>query len=103
MSSSGFFVVIKWIKSIELKPRVLKVECEWRGQTIGTLSTRTGEDDDGFPEVKFLLGRALRMSQRLHHPVLPRIRREVECFAVLSGRDYLLGFMTLKPPSTCTP
>ena len=95
MSSSGFFVVIKWIKSIELKPRVLKVECEWRGQTIGTLSTRTGEDDDGFPEVKLLLGRALRMSQRLHHPVL-------ECFAVVPERDYLLGFLTLEPPSICS-
>ena len=28
-----------------------------------------GEDNDVFPEVKLLLGRALRMSQRLHHPV----------------------------------
>ena len=60
------------------------------------------KDDDGFPEVKLLLGRALRMSQRLHHPVLPRIRREVECFAVVPERDYLLGFLTLEPPSICT-
>ena len=70
--------------------------------TLETLSTRTGEDDDGFPEVKLVLGRALRMSQRLHHPVLPRIRREVECFAVVPERDYLLGFLTLEPPSICT-
>ena len=34
MSSCGVYVLIKWIKSIELKPRVLKVECERRGQTI---------------------------------------------------------------------
>ena len=31
MSSCGVDVLIK---SIELKPRVLKVGCEWRGQTI---------------------------------------------------------------------
>ena len=71
-------------------------------QLLETLSTRTEEDDDGFPEVKLQLGRALRMSQRLHHPVLPRIRREVECFAVVPEHDYLLGFLTLEPPSICT-
>ena len=34
MSSCGVYIVIKWIKSIELNPRVLKVECKRRGQTI---------------------------------------------------------------------
>ena len=56
---------------------------------------RTGEDDDGFPEVKLLLGSAMRMSQRLHHPVLER-------FAIVPERDYLLGFLNLEPPSICT-
>ena len=69
---------------------------------IGTLRSRTGEDDDGFPEVKLLLGSAMRMSQWLHHPVLPHLRREVECFAVVPERDYLLGFLTLEPPSICS-
>ena len=41
---------------------------------IGTLSIRTGEDDDSFREVKLLIGRALRMSQRLHNPILRRIQ-----------------------------
>ena len=35
------------------------------------------------------------MSQKLHHPVLQR--REVE-----PERDYLLGCLTLEPPSICT-
>ena len=63
---------------------------------------QTSSDVVVFPEVKLLFGKALRMSQRLHHPVLPRIRREVECFAVVPERDYLLGFLTLEPPSICT-
>ena len=76
---------------------------EAANQSRETLSTRTGEDDGGFPEVQSVLGRALRLSQRLHHPDLPRqVRREVECFAVVPERDYLLGFLTLEPPSICT-
>ena len=39
--------------------------------TIVTLSTRTGEMDDGFPEVKLHQCKGLRMTQRLRHPVLP--------------------------------
>ena len=38
---------------------------------LETLSTRTGEEDDGLPEVKLHHSTELSMRQRLHHPVLP--------------------------------
>ena len=38
---------------------------------LATLGTRTREMDDGFTEVKLHQRKGLRMTQRLHHPVLP--------------------------------
>ena len=61
---------ITWVSGYQLK--VSECVSHRKSLVAMLIGTRTGEDDEGFPEVKLLLGRALRMSQRLHHPLLPR-------------------------------
>ena len=50
---------------------------------IGTLSTRTGEEDDAIPEVKSRISIAVRMRIGCIIPSCPRLRREVRSFDVV--------------------
>ena len=50
---------------------------------VGTLSTRTGEEEDAFPEVKSRISIAVRMRIGCIIPSCPRLRREVRSFDVV--------------------
>ena len=54
-----------------------------RVKTLGTLSTRTGEEDDALLEVKSRISIAVRLRIGCIIPSCPRLRREVRSFDVV--------------------
>ena len=54
-----------------------------RVKTLGTLSARTGEEDDALLEVKSRISIAVRMRIGCIIPSCPRLRREVRSFDVV--------------------